>query len=173
MDTMPKNTAAIGPDEITSPLLLQLLALWESKRTHERIPARADLDPVELKFILGRLLILDVLPGPRFRFRLHGSKLTEVAGYDMTGRFVDDLPHPENRRTLVARCKALLRSGEPMSVTLERPVDGRRFSYEALWLPLASDGIEVDMLMCGLIYLNNWAEARPDRSPVAEKRGVG
>ncbi len=173
MQAMPKNTPAIGPDEITSPLLLQLLALWESKRTSTRLPARADLDPVELKFILGRLLILDVLPGPRFRFRLHGSKLTEVAGYDMTGRFVDDLPNPENRRTLVGRCKALLESSEPMSVVRDRPLDGRRFSYEALWLPLARDGTEVDMLMCALIYLNNWAEARPDRSRVAAKLGVG
>jgi hypothetical protein len=37
-------------------------------------------------------------------------------------------------------------------------LDGRRRTYEALWLPLADDGSAVTMLLCALVYEN-----RPER----------
>lgn len=154
----------VDPRALDSEPLHRLFDLWLEKRQGRELPARGDFYPEEMKFILGNLLMLDVLPGRRFRFRLHGSNLALRAGYDMTGRGAEELPDMENRRVLLARCRAVVEGRKPVGVRKTRPVDGRRFSYEALWLPLSWNGTDIDMLMCGLIYLDSWSEARPERS---------
>lgn len=169
---MPSGSAQIGPDTIENLSLLRLHEIWRAKRNGREFPARRDFDPAELKFILGSLLILDVQPGPRFRFRLHGTKLVMLAGYDMTGRDVEDLPVLENRRVLATRCRLLLDERRPMAIRMSRPLEGRRYNYEALWLPLASDGSSIDMLMCGLIYLDDWQHARPEPSESASGKAL-
>ena len=151
---------------LETPELRRLHQLWEEKRGVCGLPARRDFDPVDLKFVLGRLLLLDVLPGPRFRFRLHGADLARVAGYDMTGKFVEDLPNEENRRVLLARCQQLLAERRPVAARMRRPLEGRRYNYEALWLPLADDGLTVNMLLAGLIYLDDWQHATPERDEI-------
>lgn len=97
--------------DIRTPLLRQLYAYWDERRRGRPMPARRDLDPVEFRFALGHVLLIDVLYHPlRFRFRLHGSELAFRAGYDMTGRMVEELPRPENRAVLVRRCQELARA---------------------------------------------------------------
>ena len=157
---------------LETPELRRLHQLWEDKRGVCGLPARRDFDPVDLKFVLGRLLLLDVLPGPRFRFRLHGAELARVAGYDMTGKWVEDLPNEENRQVLLARCSQLLAERKPVTARMRRPLEGRRYNYEALWLPLADDGLTVNMLFAGLIYLDDWRQAIPEREDLEDVRAT-
>jgi hypothetical protein len=82
------------------------------------------------------------------------------AGYDMTGKMVDELPNEANRAVLLRRCRALVEMREPMAIIKERLIDNRVFGYEALWLPLAADGRTIDMLLGGLIYRDS-REAGP------------
>ena len=59
------------------------------------MPARADIDPLDLAFCLGWICLVDVTGDaarPRFRFRLDGSRLTHLTGMDLTGRHADELP---------------------------------------------------------------------------------
>src|SRR3546814_15920512 len=59
----------------------QLLGLWNRKRGSQRIPARADFDPLELKMILPRLMLLEVVDDPPdFRYRLAGTASREQLG---------------------------------------------------------------------------------------------
>jgi len=140
-------------DNIETPCLRRLYAYWEERRQGRAFPARRDLDPLDFRYALGHITLLDVLTDPvRFRFRLHGSELVERAGYDMTGKLVDEVPNPTFRTVLVARCRTLLETRQPMRVTDERILGERRFGYEAVWLPLAGDGEHIDMLMAGLVY---------------------
>jgi hypothetical protein len=105
--------------------------------------------------VLGDVLLIDVLHEPlRFRFRLHGTNLVRRAGYDMTGKMVEELPGLENRAVLVARCHALIETRRPIVATHNRVVDGRRRRYEVVWMPLSSDATTIDMLMAGLVYLD-------------------
>ena len=59
---------------ITAPQLRQLYSYWSERRGTRRYPRRADLDPIGLRFILGNVILVDVIGGepPRFRIRLHG-----------------------------------------------------------------------------------------------------
>ena len=141
--------------DIRTPLLRQLYAYWDERRRGRLMPARRDLDPVEFRFVLGHILLIDVLYDPlRFRFRLHGSELVFRAGYDMTGKMVEELRRPENRAVLVRRCQELVRSPVPFAQRSERVVDGRMMRYEVVWLPLSEDGERVTMLMGGLVYFD-------------------
>jgi len=153
-------------DKIETPCLRRLYAYWEERRQGRAFPARRDLDPLDFRYALGHVVLLDVLRDPvRFRFRLHGSELTARAGYDMTGKLVDELPNPKNRALLIERCHMLVETGQPVAVIDERLLGQRRFGYEAVWLPLADDGEHIDMLMAGLVYRDSRAAGPLDWQP--------
>jgi hypothetical protein len=139
--------------QIGEPRLARLYAYWLSRKGARRFPARRDLDPVDLRYVLGHLLLIDVLRDPlRFRFRLHGSQIVSRVQYDMTGKFVEDMPDPDYRDYVIRRCTGLIVSAEPLSLRRDRTLDGKPYSYEALWLPFSEDGNEITMLLCGMIY---------------------
>jgi hypothetical protein len=122
---------------------------WENRRRDGRFPARADFDPLDLRYIIGNLSLLDVLRDPlRFRYRLHATNTTEWQGFDLTGKEIDDSPNIERRAPIkdhfaevVARRTPLVRLHEWQTENY-----GTR-RHEALVLPLASDGIMIDMIM--------------------------
>ena len=143
------------PENIQSPVLRRLYAYWDERRRGRLMPARRDLDPLDFSFALGHVLLIDVLENPRrFRFRLHGSELVSRAGYDMTGKMVDELPDPENRSVLLRRCRELVNTRQPYAQRSERIVDDRMMRYEVVWMPLSDDGERVTMLFGALIYLD-------------------
>ena len=153
-------------DRIETPCLRRLYTYWEERRQGRDFPGRRDLDPLDFRYALGHIVLLDVLGEPRrFRFRLHGSELTARAGYDMTGRLIDELPNPTNRTLLIERCTMLMELRQPLAVIDERLLGQRRFGYEALWLPLAKDGEHIDMLMAGVVYRDSRAAGPLDWQP--------
>jgi len=143
--------------ELVEPRLRRLYAYWCERRQGRRFPARRDLDPLDFRYVLGHVMLIDVLREPlRFRFRLHGSEIVNRVRYDLTGKLLDELPDREYRAYALERCRGLVETGEPLHTAQDRELDGRIHRYEALWLPLSDDGARVTMLMCALIY-------RPDR----------
>ena len=139
---------------IEHPALQRLFDYWGSKRGARGMPARADIDPLELGFIIGNVILVDVIEGdpPRFRIRLHGTNLVERAGYELTGRFLDELPQPEFRELTRLSFTRVAETGEPLRLRRDRMLDGRSRRYETIILPLSSEGTRVDMLLCGLVY---------------------
>src|SRR3546814_11077187 len=108
--------------------LAKLLAYWEGKRGIRPMPARKDIDVLDLRFVLGRLLLLEVADGRRFRFRLHGTALVDPVHYDMTGRFVDGLPTAEKPAVLIETCRGLLAPHRPYAVARRSVESGKRRS---------------------------------------------
>lgn len=55
-------------------------------------PGRAEINPVELRDLLPSLVIVDIEIEPfRVRYRLVGTLVAEVSGFDFTGRYLDEL----------------------------------------------------------------------------------
>ena len=133
------------------PDLLRLLELWRQKRPVGALPGRGMFDPIELKFMLGHILLIDLADGGRFRVRLHGSRLVDQMRHDHTGRFLDEWPYQPAKDDLLQACATVLEGRRPHVVSgkFSSPVP---VAYEALWLPLAADGCTIDMLMCGKQY---------------------
>jgi hypothetical protein len=149
---VPKASADIA-EQIQHPRLRQFYAYWEAKRGERRFPARRDIDPLDFPYILGNLMLVDVLPDPlRFRVRLHGTELAQRAHYELTGKMLDALPFPDYRDYVIERCRGLVASGTPLSVRQDRMLGGQPQRYEALWLPFSDDGETVNLLACALIY---------------------
>jgi hypothetical protein len=140
--------------EISNPNLRRLYQYWLERRGDRKWPTRADIDPVEMRFILGNLILAEVLPEtpPRYRIRLHGTTLTRRVGYDLTGKMLDDMPVPEFRNLSRRSFNKVVRTGAPLHVVADRMVDDRMQHYEAMLMPLSNSGTRVDMLLIGLVY---------------------
>ena len=150
-----EHPAADAADLPTAPLLRRLHADWEVRRAGRRFPARRDLDPLDLRYILGDLNLIEVLRDPlRFRFRLFGSNIALLLGRDLTGQTLDALPDPDYRELVRSHCAEVAERRAP---TLRRycrkPVGDRVLNLEMLVLPLGEDETRVDMLLVGGVRL--------------------
>jgi hypothetical protein len=145
---------AMSTPTITHPKLRQLYDYWVAKRGERAMPARADIDPLEMTFIIGNLILVEVLEGtpPRFRIRIHGTNLTERAGYELTGKMLDELPVNEFRQLAQQSFTHVTTTAAPWISHRDRVIDGRLARYETAILPMSRDGERVDMLLIGLIY---------------------
>jgi hypothetical protein len=143
-----------GLADVVDPLLRRLFVYWDGKRGGRRMPARSDVDPLDLRFILGQLILVDVMPDPppRFRIRLHGTELAQRAGYELTGKMLDELPTTEFRLLAQRSFATTAETRLPFHSIRDRLLDGKPRRYETLMLPLSADGDGVDMLLVGLRY---------------------
>lgn len=150
LDLSPPSGELTG---FTEPPLQRLYDYWRERRRDRRYPKRCDIDPLDFAYLLGNVMLVDVLRNPlRFRMRVHGSEMTRRSRYDLTGKFLDELPIADYRNYVIDRCTKLVETGEPALVHGERVLDGRRHRYEAVWMPLSENGADVSMLLCGLVY---------------------
>ena len=140
--------------DIINPKLRQLYEYWLEKRGERTMPARADLDPIDIRFVIGDVILADVIDEtpPRFRIRLHGTNLSERTNFDLTGKMLDDMPAPEFRDLSRRSFTKVVQTRKPLHALAERPLDGRKQRYEAVILPLSADGERVDRLLVGMIY---------------------
>jgi hypothetical protein len=134
-----------------SPLLADLLSHWNAKRGTRAMPARADIDPTDpaLRSHLGFILLADVVgEPPRFRFRLIGSKITELVGRDSTGKWFDELYSPADYESVTAAYRWVVQNRAPLRITGNlRHANREWLDMESLDLPLSSDGENVDVIL--------------------------
>jgi hypothetical protein len=151
---------------IRETLLQRLYGYWLDCKGDRRMPARRDIDPLDFPYLLGSIMLVDVVRDPlRFRVRLHGTNLVKLTTHDLTGKLLDEIPSTAYRDYVLERCRGLVASGEPAVVHHGYELDGRLRNYEALWLPLADDETAVTMLLCAVICENR--REHPRSTPIA------
>ena len=129
----------------------RLYEYWLACRRGRRYPSRADIDPLDFRFALGNVILIEVVHADgAFRYRLVGANCARRQGYDPTGKTTAAIPGPENRRAVEERLRAIVAGGEPTALVREDFADRRSYRYELLALPLG-EGDRIDMLM---LYLN-------------------
>jgi hypothetical protein len=132
--------------------LRRLLDYWESKRAGRLMPARADIDPVDIPYALGYIMMVDVHHDPlRFYFRLVGTRTPRRHGIDFTGYFADELPLPEVAAAIQASYAEVVAARAPSRVLRDQIHDGVRVHWEVIRLPLSNGGERVDALMIGVV----------------------
>jgi hypothetical protein len=140
-------------DDIKDEALRRLYLYWDDKRGTRRLPRREDIDPLDLRYLLGWINLVDVHREPlRFRFRVHGTMLVSYTGCDMTGRFLDEHPNPGHREFLAQTWGELVQRGEPVHHRHDRVLHRQPQFYESVRLPISSDGNLVDMLLIAAIH---------------------
>lgn len=161
-DPLSKTTASHPPPELIwnpEPADFRAAAsaavyrYWLDRRHGRRFPGRADIDPLAMRGALGNIALIEVQHGPqRFRIRLAGTYQAQRLGFDPTGMWLDEMPAPEYRQLLIDRLQALLARPEPLLVRNRQLMDDRWYDYETIWLPMASDGDSIDMVMACQIF---------------------
>jgi hypothetical protein len=148
------SIADADDDRIADPEIRRFVAYWREKRGGAEFPARADLDPIDFRYVLGDVVLIRVShapPGSRwpweFHYRLVGANLVERDGYDLTNKSLDELPEPEYRERVRASFIEVCETRAPIHRIRELFLDHRARRYEAVVLPLASNGHDIDMLM--------------------------
>lgn len=138
---------------IQSARLKRFFAYWEAKRGAARCPHRKDLDPLEIPYALGFILIAEALPEPEgFRIRLMGDELAERFAIDLTGRQLSEYPEPVYRDLVRRTFTTVLHRRQPILVRREIVVGKRRHRYEGLNLPLSSSDGEIDTVVACLDF---------------------
>lgn len=133
------------------PDLLRLLAYWRAKADGRLFPRRADIDAVDLGFMLDRIALTEIHEDPRrYRLRVVGSWWMRLVGFESTGMWLDDWPHENQRQLSIASYEALIAVRRPLCSRRDAWVDERKLSYEILHLPLSEDGARISMIMTAI-----------------------
>jgi hypothetical protein len=120
-------------------------AWWLAHCASSGIPDRRDLDPVALKPLLPNLFIAEIEPTPfRVRYRLVGTKAVQVIGFDITGRYLDEMLRVEPGVPWMDYYRIVYDSREPLLGSVVAPArSGGTFSYEFGLFPLTQGGAGV------------------------------
>ena len=149
---MVRSSIAIDHEhQIANPMLRRIFAYWQEKAAKRcALPARADIDPVDLAGALPAVSLIevrrDVMGGAeRLRYRVMGGLHVEILGRDATGELID-LGSAESDAAAQA-----IATGRPIHAERKfSPANGVALTFEALVCPLAADGRRVDMLLCAV-----------------------
>lgn len=145
-----------SPPQTAHPKVHALYAYWQRIAPKAgSLPGRRNIDPIEIPTLLDNIWLVDVVGEPRrFRFRLIGDAPRRMGIPGKPGDFLDqfhaggpDDPALDDFRTVAAqrmpvwfRGKALIQHRSEI------------FELERIFLPLASDGTSVDIVLCLTVF---------------------
>jgi hypothetical protein len=158
-------------DRIRFPRFRQLYDYWRDIRGPRAMPSRRDIDPLDLKELLGWLLLIDVEWAPlRFRFRLIGTEIVAIRGVDLTGRYLNESVFPAQDIVLKFNTRVATEPCIGFQCALDTMRDARAGCISRLSLPLSADGRQVNMIIGGFEYAPDAQICTPDQffEPVGE-----
>lgn len=139
---------------LADPRIRKVYEYWLSKRLGGRLPARKDMDPVDIYDCLASVMILNVIEdGADFRVRLAGTQVEEAYGQPIKGLMLSTLVDAEAWQQVAARLRGAVASGEADFRSASLAAIGRDFlQFDRVALPLSDDGIRVSHLFCCYAY---------------------
>jgi hypothetical protein len=123
---------------------------WLEKRGKRRMPARRDLDPIEIpRALLPGICLVDVVADERrYVYRLVGTGEVELRGYDPTGDSVEEgFFGPSAGDALDCYDRVVLTGAPFVDATPFTSQNGQYVMLETIFLPLADDGIHVNKIL--------------------------
>lgn len=137
-------------DQVVSPVLRMVSALWKKERDRGALPSTANIDHEALKAALDRLIIFEVIDGgKRFRYRVIGRTCAERVGVNLTGKFLEDHPKPRFAAAATSALREVVRTRIPHVFSALRAIDQSLWAYQAVLLPCADGGDDVTRVLVG------------------------
>jgi hypothetical protein len=118
-----------------------LFTYWNKLRGQRLAPARSDIDPGDIRHVLGDALMLAADFADELRFRLAGTRVCALFTREIKGEAFKELWSEESRKQIEDLLAALTseNTGAVAGVT-GRIEDGAEVELEMLLLPLAQSG---------------------------------
>jgi hypothetical protein len=145
-NSQPRDNAEAGGSDTNLSLLL---AYWEAKRGERAMPARKDIDPLDIPRLLPDIFLVDVLDDGDYQYRLVGGRIVERAGANYTGLKLSEIASRSSQPLLLEIYEHVLATRRPVQRELPYRMRFTRIpsSYKVLVMPLSADGERVDMLL--------------------------
>jgi hypothetical protein len=147
-----ERSSSLQSLERCGPKAIALYQYWNSRRGVRSMPSRVDIDPLEMRQWLPRLMLVDVSPDAKhFTYRLVGTEIVDLLGVNPTGRPVETAWPEEGVQQLLEDYREVAENRTPVFCQqVSEWLDDQRPTAWAVRLPLSSDGIEVDMVLAYL-----------------------
>jgi hypothetical protein len=159
LTTLPGADRVELPPDAKDPRFRAFYDYWRSKAPPGQLPGRQHIDPVEMKAFLPYIVLFDVIRLEdgryRFRHRLVGTHVSLLLSAIKPLTFVDEIAYPEHYEKLhYPEMVRIIERHEAHYTQREVPVMVRNFTqFQRLKLPMASDGVTVDMVIALYIGL--------------------
>lgn len=152
-----------GSAETSSEKIRQLEAWWQAKRGSRAMPDRSDVEPTELKALLPYLLISECLHDPfNVRYRLIGTVVANITGFDITGHDLASLLPPDVTEDWMGHYRRVYETKLPVFGRTTVPtIHGDPFTYEFAIFPLSKDSDTVAQF----IAVEDYGKVEPRLSP--------
>jgi hypothetical protein len=144
-----------APPSDCDPKIREAFAYWCRIQPSQGLPGRQHFDPTDVPQLLGCTRLLDIVgQPPMFKVRLIGTKFAERLGYDITGRFLDEVFEGFDGSNFQRRLVDTIKSRKP--IWSRGPI--RWFCQESyrnverIHFPLARDGATIDMIWSVTCY---------------------
>ena len=137
-----------------------LLNYWCERAAGRTAPTIHDIDPVDMRPALGFIVLTDVLDeGEDFQFRLYGSIVASVSGFDLTGKRLSEHPAPDYVSSFyLALYRAAYRRGEPVSTSHRPPLAVHTRIWHRLMLPLVDESGAIVRFLSGNVPIRSNGE---------------
>ena len=144
------------PSPITDPRLQEALDYWRHQSAGKTMPRRADIDPLDIPKLLPDVMLVEVLPSGRYRYRLIGTENSDAHGINATGRHLDEvLPGPEYKAHVLGLYDECVRSQRPLyseCLFISPQQRSPERHTKVLFLPLSEDGLTVHQVLVVQVF---------------------
>lgn len=146
----------MSPDVVTIPLVRQFHAFWQLRCRDGRLPAKRDMDPVDMRAFLPNLVLTAVLAEPLdFEYRIIGDAIAARLG-NIAGRRVRQAALINISSSAYDNYCAVARTRQPQflegyAASALRP--DRLYLTSRVHCPLAADGETVDTIISCISFL--------------------
>ena len=142
------------PEHLESATIRELFTYWKSKCSNGNIPRRRDIDPLDLTGVLPNVIMLDFEQNPfRARFRLVGTRVVEVTGFEFTGMYLDEIAMPDVEDSFQDCYQTASETMKPVFTRITWRFDEKTTGdYDFCVLPLESDGSVATMAIAAECY---------------------
>jgi hypothetical protein len=129
---------------------------WRRKAAARAMPSRADIEPTEIPKLLPDVMLVDVLPDGRYRYRLIGTENARAHGMNATGRYLDEvLPGAEYKAHVLALYDECVTRRHPLyseCLFLSQHGMAAERHTKVLFMPLSEDGESVNIVFVVQVF---------------------
>ena len=150
-------TAPTLPDAESNPMPIDeslhadfrhLLAHWNNWRQDRPAPSRSQIDPLPIYRLLPRLTLSDVIEsGSDFRYRLAGTAICDLHGFELRHRRPSDFQQASFGRILLGHYRSCVEEAKPRFDRISLNPKDKHCWYARLLLPLSNNGHDIDGLL--------------------------
>jgi len=137
------------PSTARSTAIADAVAYWNTKRENRDMPDKDQMDPLEMRGYLAKVLLIDLQDDGRFLFRLCGTEVRDLNGTDLTAKYADTPTLGASAEMFIESYRRAVATRQPVFFHGQMWWQDRGYAtFEQVNLPLTKDGFAACRLLC-------------------------